>query len=189
MPKRFQTYFGIPVPPFKEEKIGAGSTTIRFVITGKIPSKKNNSMAVTIRRHAREYLNKIAKNGTVSLKEAQLAIGKTHSKVRGNKEYQSWVKEQKPILLDQMNTWTDRLQSKGLVFPIQKATMSVRFYFNNNYTIDTINKSQSVQDLLVDCRIVQDDNYNVLNPIHYASANYKDELIYSICFISISFKP
>jgi len=188
MPKRFQTYFGIAIPPFKEEKIGAGQTTIRFVITGKIPSKKNNSMAVTIRKNAREYLNKISKNGTVSLKEAQLAIGKTHSKVRGNKEYQAWVKEQKPIILEQMKTWVDRLQSKGLTFPIQKATMSVRFYFNNNYITDTINKAQSVHDLLVDCRIVQDDNYNVLNPVHYASANYKDELIYSLCFISISFK-
>lgn len=188
MPKRFVTYHGIPIPPFKEEKIGAGSTTIRFVITEKIPSKKNNSMAVTIRKDAREYLNNISKDGMVTLKQAQSAISKTHSKVRGNKEYQEWVRTQKPILLKQMNTWSERLAGKGLIFPIQKATMSVRFYFNNNYITDTINKAQSVQDLLVDCKIVQDDNYNVLNPIHYASANYKDELIYSICFISISFK-
>ena len=45
MSKRFLTYFGVPVPPFKEEKIGAGSVTIRFVVTGKIPSKKNNQMS------------------------------------------------------------------------------------------------------------------------------------------------
>jgi len=188
MPKRFVTYHGVPIPPFKEEKLGAGSATIRFVITGKIPSKKNNSMAVTIRKPAREYLNKICKNGFVSIKDAQSAIGKTHSKVRGNKEYQQWVKLQKPILLKQMNTWSERLAKKGLIFPLEKATMSVRFYFNNNYITDTINKAQSVQDLLVDCKIVKDDNYNVLNPIYYASANYKDELIDSICFISISFK-
>lgn len=188
MPKRFQTYFGVPIPPFKDEIIGAGSTTIRFVLTGKIPSKKNNTMAVTIRRNAREFINKSAQNGMISVKQAQLAVGKTHSKVRGNREYQEWVKAQKPILLEQMHTWIDRLGDKGLTFPIPKATMSVRFYFNNNYLTDTINKAQSVQDLLVDAKIIKDDNYYTLNPIHYASANYKDELIYSICFISLSFK-
>lgn len=188
MSKRFSTYHGIAIPPFKEEKLGAGSTTIRFVVTGKIPSKKNNTMAVTIRKVARDYCNSVAKNGMLTVKQAQTAIGRTHSKVRGNREYQEWVRRQKPIILEQMNTWTKRLEKKGLVFPIPKATMSVRFFFDNNYLTDTVNKAQSIQDLLVDCRIIQDDNYNALNPIHYASANYKDELIYTICFISISFK-
>ena len=87
-----------------------------------------------------------------------------------------------------MHTWVDRLQDKGLIFPLEKATMSVRFYFNNNYNIDSINKGQSVQDLLVECKVIKDDSYRVLNPIHYASANYKDELVDSICFVSISFK-
>ena len=34
--KRYQTYFKIPIPPFKEEKLGAGSTTIRFIITPQL---------------------------------------------------------------------------------------------------------------------------------------------------------
>jgi len=188
MAKRFQTYFGVPIPPFKEQKYGSGSTTIRFVITGKIPSKKNNTMAVTIRSDAKYHLGKVAKNGMVSLKDATNAINKVHSKIRGNQEYQKWVKDWKPKILEQMHTWVDRLGEKGLIFPLSRATMSVRFYFNNNYLTDTINKSQSVQDLLVDCKILKDDNYNVLNPIHYASANYKDELVDSICFISLTFK-
>lgn len=186
--KRFITYFGVSIPPFKEEKLGAGSITIRFVITGRIPSKKNNSMAVTIRKDARAYIKKLSAKGFLTPDEAQKAIGRTHSKVRGNVEYQKWVLTQKPIMLEQMHTWVKRLASKGLVFPLQNCTISTRFYHNNNYSIDTLNKAQSVQDLLVDCKIIQDDNYNVLNPIHYASANYKDELIYSICFISLSFK-
>lgn len=188
MPKRFQTYFGIPIPPFKEKKDWNGSTPIRFVLTGKIPSKKNNTMAVTIRKHARSFLNSVQNDGKVSLKEAQEAISKTKSKVRGNQEYQQWVRDQKPKLLEQMHFWRERLSDKGLIFPIQHATMSVRFYFNNNYITDTVNKAQSVQDLLVDAKIIQDDNYNALNPVHYASANYKDELAHSICFITISFK-
>lgn len=188
MSKRFVTYAGIPIPPFKEEKLGAGSTTIRFVITGQIPSKKNNAMAVTIRKTARVFINKKSNGGMISIADAQKAIGLTHSKVRGNREYQEWVIKQKPFILEQMHTWIDRLGEKGLMFPLEKCTLSARFYHNNNYNIDTINKAQSIQDLLVECKVIKDDNYNVLNPIHYASANYKDELIHSICFISLSFK-
>jgi hypothetical protein len=51
MAKRFATYFGVPIPPFKEEKLGAGSIAIRFVITGKIPSKKNNQQSVAVRKY------------------------------------------------------------------------------------------------------------------------------------------
>ena len=99
MPKRFATYFGVPVPPFKEEKIGSGSTSIRFVILGNIPSKKNNTMAVTIRSEANYLLHSKAVNGMVSLKDAKAAVKRVHSKVRGNQEYQKWVKEQKPKIL------------------------------------------------------------------------------------------
>lgn len=168
--------------------MGAGSSTIRFVLTGKIPSKKNNTMAVTIRKTARLFLNSVQKDGFVSIKQAQEAIGKTKSKVRGNQEYQQWVLDQKPKLLEQMKFYRDRLGDKGLIFPLSRTTMSVRFYFNNNYITDTVNKAQSVQDLLVEAKVIQDDNYNCLNPVHYASANYKDELVHSLCVISISFK-
>ena len=55
MAKRFQTYFGVAVPPFKEEKLGAGSTTIRFLLTGKVISKKNNNQAIAIRKPAHDW--------------------------------------------------------------------------------------------------------------------------------------
>lgn len=188
MAKRFQTYFGVPIPPFKEQKLGAGATTIRFIITGDIPSKKNNSMAVTIRSDARYFIKAKAKNGMISVSDANSAISRVRSKMRGNQEYQKWILEQKPIILDQMHFWLDKLQDKGLVYPLHKAIINTRFYFNNNYSIDILNKLQSVQDLLVDCKVIQDDNYSVVNPINAGAANYKDELVKSICFVSISFK-
>ena len=62
MKKRYVTYFGIPIPPFKEEKLGAGATPIRFVLTGKMPSKKNNQQSVTVRKYARSWANEQAKH-------------------------------------------------------------------------------------------------------------------------------
>lgn len=99
MAKRFQTYFGISVPPFKENKLGAGSTTIRFVIAGKIPSKKNNQQAVTIRSDAKAFIfgtNK-KKKGKITIEDALHAINMVKSKMRGNDEYRDFIKEFQPI--------------------------------------------------------------------------------------------
>lgn len=187
--KRFQTYFGVPIPPFKEEKLGAGSTTIRFVVTGKVPSKKNSQQAVTIRQRARDFLKQTrSQKGSISYDDAQKAISMCYAKMRGNAEYIHFVNKTKPVIVAQMQEWSKRLQSKGLIFPLDKATLSLRFYFNNRYVTDTVNKQQTIQDLLVECGVIFDDDYDSLNPIHSASACYVDELAYSISFISLSFK-
>lgn len=184
--KRFQTYFGVPIPPFKEEKLGAGSTTIRFVVTGKVPSKKNSQQAVTIRQRARDFIK--SKGGKITPADAQKAISMCYAKMRGNAEYIHFLNKTKPIILEQMQEWSRRLRDKGLIFPLDKATLSLRLYFNNRYITDTVNKQQTIQDLLVECGVIADDDYDSLNPIHSASACYVDELIYSIAFISLSFK-
>lgn len=189
MAKRFQTYFGVPIPPFKEEKLGAGSTTIRFVVTGKIPSKKNSQQAVTIRHKARKFLSDTYRaKGMVTIQDAQRAVGMCYAKMRSNVEYAKFISTMKPIILEQMQEWSGRLRDKGLIFPLSKSTMSLRLYFNNRYVTDTVNKQQTIQDMLVECGVIADDDYDTLNPIHSASACYYDELIYSIAFISLSFK-
>lgn len=189
MNKRFQTYFDVPIPPFKEEKLGAGSTTIRFVLTGKSPSKKNNQQAVTVRRIARTWANQQAKKKPApTWADVHKAISMCSSKMRGNAAYKEWVERMKPILHKQSSVWAERLGGKGLIFPLPKATLSLRLYFKDRYITDTVNKQQSIQDLLVDAGIIKNDDYRSLNPIHSASANYYEEIIYDIAFISLSFK-
>ena len=189
MSKRFISYFGVPIPPFKEEKLGAGSTTIRFVVTGKIPSKKNSQQSVAVRKDARKFLNdQLKRNGTITIGDAQRAIGKCYSKMRSNAEYNAFLIKVKPLIVAQAAEWSARLRDKGLIFPLAKATLSLRFYFNNRYITDTVNKQQTVQDLLIECGIIANDDYKSLNPIHSASACYVDELVESIAFISLSFK-
>jgi len=189
MAKRFQTYFGVPIPPFKEDKLGAGSVTIRFVITGKIPSKKNNQMSVAVRRYAREWANTQAKTGRQpSWKDVHKVISMCKSKVRPNKEYKSWVERTIPKIHEQSSFRSNQLQHRGLIFPIPKATLSLRLYFKDRYITDTVNKQQSVQDLLVDAGIIANDDYKSLNPIHSASATYYEEIIHDIAFISLSFR-
>jgi len=187
--KRFQTYFGVPIPPFKEEKLGAGSVTIRFILTGKTPSKKNNQMSVAVRKHARDWVKKQAATGRQpTWKDVHKAISMCKSKVRPNQEYKEWVDKMKPVLQEQSAEWVRRLGHKGLLFPLKKSTLSLRLYFKDRYVTDTVNKQQSIQDLLVAASIIANDDYKSLNPIHSASACYFDELIHDIAFISLSFR-
>lgn len=186
---RFQTYFGVPIPPFKEEKLGAGSITIRFVLTGKMPSKKNHQQSVAVRRKARAWAFEEAKVRPNPIwGDVHKAIGMVYSKMRGNQEYNDFVKKYKPILHKQSAEWVERLGSKGLMFPLKKAAMTLRLYFKDRYITDTVNKQQTIQDLLIEAGIIANDDYKSLNPITSASACYYEELIENIAFISLSFK-
>lgn len=184
---RYQTYFGVPIPPFKEQKLGAGSTTIRFVLTGKVPSKKNHQQSVAVRKQAYQFLHEL-KSPTITKAQAIKAVRLVHSKVRPNTEYTDYVALQKPVLQSQALWWSNRLQSKGLIFPISQATLSLRFYFHTKHIQDTLNKQQSIQDLLIAANIITNDDYKTINPIHSASHCYHEEILDTITFISLSFR-
>lgn len=186
---RFQTYFGVPIPPFKEQKLGAGSTTIRFVITGIIPSKKSNEMAISVRRDAKKLLFDTQNSkGAINLDDALKAVNAVYSKIRPNQAYLTFVEAQKPIIQSQAAEWSKRLGNKGLIFPLQKASMCLRLYFKDRYVTDTVNKQQTIQDLLIECGVIANDDYKTLNPITSASACYYQELIHNIAFISLNFR-
>jgi len=186
MALRVQTWFGIHIPPFKEEKYGAKSTTIRFALTGNIPSKKNNQQAVTIRKHARGWANEQAKFRQPTWGDVHRAISMCTSKMRGNAKYNEFLKKHKPIIHSQMKWWAERLSSKGLIFPISKSTVTVKLHFKSRYVQDTLNKQQTIQDLLVDAGVIVDDEYKCLNPIIGKSACYYEEIVNDIAFISLT---
>lgn len=186
---RFQTYFGVSIPVFRVEKLGSGAFTIRFVLKGRVVSKKNHQQAVARRKEAKDFLyNQLKMNGQVSISDAVSAVNMVQAKMIGNIEYRDFLKRFKPVIQEQMSVWQERLGSKGLVFPLKKASLSLKFYFADRYVTDTVNKQQSIQDLLVDCGVVYNDDYCTLNPIVGSSSSYYKELKENICLISLSFK-
>lgn len=187
MAKRFQTWFGVPIPPFKKQVYGSSSTTIRFVIQGNVPSKKNNQQSVTVRKIARVFAQTQQRSGKQpTWNDVHKAINTVSSKMRGNAKYNDFLKATKPVIREQMAFWSERLQSKGLIFPLTHATMSIRLYFKGRYITDTVNKQQTIQDLLVECGVIANDDYKTLNPITGESACYFEEIAKDITFISIT---
>ena len=188
MGKRIFTYFGVPIPAWKDEKLGSNATTIRFVLTGKIPSKKNNQQAVAVRKHARAWAIEQSKIRSATWADVHKGIGMVFGKMRGNKDYKDFLDKVRPILQEQSAYWVKQLAHKNLTFPLQKSTLSLRLYFKDRYVTDTVNKQQTIQDVLQDCCIIQNDDYKSLNPIHSASANYYEEIVKDIAAITLTFK-
>jgi hypothetical protein len=189
MAKRFFTYFGISFPPWRKKKIGAGALTIRFAVKGRVPSKKNHQQAVAVRKDAYQFIKDIFRQkGSISQEECMQAIKKVHAKMRSNQEYNDFLAAQKPYIEAQRNVWLKRLQDKGLTFPIPRAAMNVRFYFAQQYRQDSVNKQQSIQDLLKDCLIITDDDYTCLNPITCEADCFYGEISANLTFVSLTFK-
>lgn len=189
MALRAVTYFGTVVPPFKQEKLGAGSKTIRFVIAGNIISKKNNQQAIAVRSYAKKFLfEQQKKNGVVTLSDALKAVNMVKGKMRGNAQYIEFLKKYSPIIYAQMQEWSKRLSGKGLIFPLSKAGCTIRLYIKDKYRRDTLNAMQTISDLLVDAGVIVDDDDLHFNPVYGASARYYEELVHNIAFISLSFR-
>lgn len=188
MGKRIFTHFGVPVPAWKEEKLGSGATTIRFILTGKIPSKKNNQQAVAVRKHARAWALEQSKVRPATWADVNKAIGMVFGKMRGNAAYKEFLDKVRPILQEQSAYWVKQLAHKDLIFPLKKSTLSLRLYFKDRYVTDTVNKQQTIQDILQDCCIIANDDYKSLNPIHSASASYYEEVVKDIAAITLTFK-
>lgn len=187
--QRSLSYHGIPIPPWRDHKLGAGTVTIRFVVQGSVPSKKNNQQAICRRKEAVAYLNDLFKQGkTISKPQAFEAIKKVTAKMRGNSRYLEFVEEQRPAIDLQRNYWLKRLESKGLIFPIRKAVVNIRFYFAQKYRQDSVNKQQSVQDLLKDCKIILDDDYTCINPITADADCFAGDINKNLVVISLTFK-
>ena len=184
--------FGIFVPPFKRTVFTSkGAISIYFVLSGPIPSKKNQKMAYTERKEAFKIIrDRLSGPGAITRLEARKiaidAVWKVHSKIVANEHYKKFLADQKKDIIEQMTFWSGRFQEKGLYFPLEKASLSLQLHFKGRYVTDTINKLQTLQDLLVDCGVITDDNYKVLNPIHAESACYYEEILRDISKITLT---
>ena len=183
------SFFGVTLPVTISEKIGSGAATITFVLQGRLISKKNNQMAIVRKKEARSYLDSCRKKGekpTYKMLDDALNIAK--AQFIGNKLYAECQRTFLPVLAQQKAIWSSRLAGKGLQFPLKRASLTLRFYFKDKYRTDTVNKQQTVQDLLVEAGIIADDDYKTINPITAESGCYKDLITQDIALIRLSCK-
>lgn len=186
---RVQRICGIRVPIFDEPKLGTGAVTIRFVLQGLMISKKNNESAISDTRLAKDYLHQLNKeNGGVTLKDALEAMARVKVRFVGNPKYRACKKKFVPVIQEQMKQWEPLLAEYGVEFPLQEAILNVKLAFKDKHRTDTINKMQTIHDLLVEAGAIRDDDYTVLNPIRGYSKLFNKRITENVALISLTIK-
>jgi len=178
---KINSIFGVNLPP-RKKKIYKGYLHMTFVLTGTLPSKKNQWVPATNFRAVR---NRADKSKTVAEVLAYISeFIKCY--IRPNNKFKEWEERTKEILVEQAAYYSEKYKKYGILFPIKNSSVAMYCYWRENKARDTINKLESVQDILTDSGIIVADAWQNLNPIHAESECYIDEILQDIVVITLT---
>lgn len=172
---RLQRLFGVYIPP-KRIITGKRYRTLRFCITGVIPSKKNDY-------YSENNYRMIMGKAFESKNPKQFLFENLKSWIRGSKKYLEWVEKIEPVIHEQAAFWG---QKYSFIFPLECVSIKTYHYYSDRTARDLINKDESVYDMLVKLKIIADDNYGVLYKTASEGGCYKDEIVDHITTIDIT---
>lgn len=178
---RITSMHGILLPP-KKRLVASKYITIRFVLTGTIPSKKNmiwadSNLHLILRKL---YAFKVVKECIDWLRINLKAY------IRNSQKYKAWVEEARLVINKQALVEFKRYREHGIQYPLNNVTVKVYHYWADDIERDLTNKLDSINDLLVDCGIIVNDNWQVLRKIESEGQNYKGEILQPITTIDIT---
>ena len=172
---RVQRLFGVYIPP-KKIPTAKKYLTLRFVVTGTIPSKKNDYYA---ENNYRMIMNKAfgMPNPKMWLKD------NIKSWIRGSKKYLQWLEDIHPSISEQREFWAGKYK---LVYPLDFVSIKTYYFFADNTARDLISKDEAIYDMLVMKNIIADDDYSILHKTETGGGNYRDDIPKSICTIDVT---
>lgn len=187
---RLRTRFGVVIPPWRKPST-AQYLNLEFVLTGKIPSKKNRQRATF------NYTWVI--NQVKYFFQARQEVGKKDalkfivSLIRNIKPYifkpteiAKWEEEAIQVLCAQAAEWAETYKRYDLSFPLSRCSVSIRHYWADEYQRDNTNRAETIHDVLVMAGIIVDDNYKCLHKNSSEADCFKDEILSHITTINIT---
>ena len=173
---RVQRLFGVWIP-LKKIPTPKKYLTLRFCITGIIPSKKNDF-------YSENNYRMIAGKAFASANPRQYLKDNIKSWIRGSERYVKWCEDIAPVVHEQSNFWKEKY---NITFPLPNVSIKCTYYFADNTQLDLINKDESVFDMLVKKGIILDDNYGVLHKTSSEGYCCKGDIVENICIVDITY--
>lgn len=181
-----QSVHGVPLPPRKQYS-HSKCVTIRFVITGTIPSKKNRMLAtMNWNKIFKALVTLFVSGGGLTVKKVMAILSDNKPFVRQSEKYKEWEKVVKPILAQQAAKNLLAYRSHGLEYPIRKASISVYHYWKDNLTRDNSNKCEGIHDMLVSLNIIRDDTWQCLFRTKSEANIYPGQLLDHITVVELT---
>ncbi len=172
---RVQRLFGIYIPP-KKIPVAKKYLTLRFCLTGLIPSKKNDY-------YSENNYRQIMHKAFLQPNPKQWLKDNLRSWIRGSKKYLQWLDDTDAQMKEQMEFW--RLKY-SLTYPLDYVSIKNYYFFADRTARDLISKDESIYDMLTTKGVIQDDNYGVLYKTASDGGCYKDEIRDHICTIDVT---
>ena len=180
---RITSLHGILLPPKKKLQVKK-YRTIRFVLTGTIPSKKNmiwadsNILLITSKLTA----CKTSAETVACIKENFKAY------IKNSGKYNEWMKDNKPLMQSQMTVEAAKYKELDGKFPLNNVSVKIYHYWKDNIERDLDNKQSTIYDLLKHCQIIANDNWQCLGQIHSECENYAGEILEPITTIDVTYR-
>ncbi len=158
--------------------------TFVFIMRGRIPSKKNELVAVVDRNDAFEFLKTLPP--MINHNQATTLLFKTFGRVKNSKEYEAWEAMAVEVFKDQLSKNQATAEKNGLIFPLSKAVVNVYLYWKGKYRRDNSNKSEGLHDALVKACVLLDDSDRVMPDTAQHAKDYSEEITESMAVIYIT---
>lgn len=172
--------FGKPIPP-RKKKVYKAYLPFHFLLTGTVPSKKNEWIPANNFRSLAKRVNKSTSvNDAISWMAERIK-----GYIRPNNRFIKWEAEAKEKLIEQAAHYAKKYKKYGVIYPLNNCSISVYCYWSSNTAKDNVNKLESIQDILVDCGIITSDCWQNLNPIKVESELYSGEITENIFVITL----
>lgn len=189
---RKRTRFNVIIPPWRQNRRGH-PITLEFVLTGKIPSKKNRQRASFNYSWAIGQVRSFFKKQTPGTLTLPATLKFVVSLIRSIKpfiykpiEIVEWEKQAIELLIQQVHYWRKVYAAQGLAFPITLCSISIKHYWADEYQRDNSNREQTIHDILITAGIISDDNYKCLYKIESEADCFKDEILDHITTINLT---
>lgn len=172
---RVQKLFGIHIPP-KKIPSPKKYLTLRFCLTGLVPSKKNDF-------YAENNYRQIMGKAFVQENPKQWLKDNVKSWIRGSNKYLQWLEDIQKQIQPQMDFWAEKY---SLIYPLDFVSIKTYYFFADSTARDLISKDEAIFDMLVKQEIIIDDNYSVLYKTASDGGCYKGEINDHIVTIDVT---
>ena len=179
---RITSLHGVLIPP-KKKLVVKNYRTLRFVIEGTIPSKKNmiwaDSNINVLLRKLHSY--KVVTEAVAWLKDNLKVY------IRNSKKYTDWLEAAKPKIIEQAAKGIAKYQPEGMVYPLSLVSIKVYHYWKDNIERDNSNKYDTIIDLFVSCGVLTDDCWQVVRKNESEAQWYEGQILDHITTIDITY--
>lgn len=158
--------------------------TFVFIMRGRIPSKKNELVAVVDRNDAFEFLKNLPP--MITHQQATTLLFKTFGRVTNSKEYEAWEEGAAEVFRGQLAQNQATAERNGIIFPVPRAVVNVYLYWKGKYRRDNSNKSEGLHDALVKAQVLLDDSDRVMPDTAQHAKDYSEEVTESMAVIYIT---